>query len=324
MLQFNELQRFIFVLHTVGDFSSEQIAKLIKTDSKIIDKALEAEKENVNYILQQTSKQDSTSYDKIVSTFVQNEKKVMISDKTDEKVMEIIDELSKSYESKKRIKNIIMGVAGLAVCACIIACIIQFTKVGNVTSGTDSGADGDDTGNGVVTVELDKSLTYYADILVQNYGTITIKLEEETAPVTVTNFVSLAQSGFYDGLTFHRIIEDFVMQGGDPAGDGTGGSQNTIVGEFSANGYENNLSHTRGAVSMARSSISYDSARSQFFIVHKDCSSSLDGNYAVFGYVTEGMEIVDAICEEAEPVDDNGLVATDKQPVITSIKIRTE
>lgn len=169
---------------------------------------------------------------------------------------------------------------------------------------------------------LDETLTYYADIEIKDYGTITFKLDQDSAPVSAANFVALADDGFYDGLTFHRIIEDFMMQGGDPNGDGTGGSENNIVGEFSENGHENNLSHTRGAVSMARSS-DYDSASSQFFIVHED-STYLDGQYAVFGYVTEGMDIVDKICESANPSDSNGTIPTDEQPVITSVKIRTE
>ena len=159
-----------------------------------------------------------------------------------------------------------------------------------------------------------------AVIEVGDYGTITVELDEEAAPETVANFVSLAQEGFYDGLTFHRIIEGFMIQGGDPNGDGTGGSGKTIKGEFSANGVENTLSHTRGAVSMARSG-DYDSASSQFFIVHED-STYLDGSYAVFGYVTEGMEVVDAICAAAEPTDNNGSIAPEKQPVIRSITIR--
>ena len=170
---------------------------------------------------------------------------------------------------------------------------------------------------------LDASLTYYADIEIQDYGTITVELDQESAPITTANFVSLAESGFYDGLTFHRIIEGFMMQGGDPNGDGTGGSDETIVGEFTDNGYDNALSHTRGAISMARSS-DYDSASSQFFIVHEDSSASLDGQYAVFGYVTEGMDVVDAVCEAAEPTDGNGSIAADAQPVITSVTIRTE
>lgn len=169
---------------------------------------------------------------------------------------------------------------------------------------------------------LDETLTYYADIQIKDYGTVTIKLDQKTAPVSAANFVALANDGFYDGLTFHRIIKDFMMQGGDPNGNGTGGSENNIVGEFSENGHKNDLSHTRGAVSMARSSDN-NSASSQFFIVHKD-STYLDGQYAVFGYVTEGMEVVDEICESAEPTDSNGTIPTDAQPVITSVKIRTE
>ena len=113
-----------------------------------------------------------------------------------------------------------------------------------------------------------------------------------------------------------------MMQGGDPNGDGTGGSDEEIVGEFSANGYDNPLSHTRGAISMARSD-DYDSASSQFFIVHEDSTDSLDGLYAAFGYVTEGMDIVDAICEAAEPIDSNAMIAAEDQPVITSVTIRT-
>lgn len=169
---------------------------------------------------------------------------------------------------------------------------------------------------------LDETLTYYADIQIKDYGTVTIKLDQKTAPVSAANFVALANDGFYDGLTFHRIIKDFMMQGGDPNGNGTGGSENNIVGEFSENGHKNDLSHTRGAVSMARSSDN-NSASSQFFIVHKD-STYLDGQYAVFGYVTEGMEVVDEICESAEPTDNNGTISADAQPVITSVKIRTE
>lgn len=164
------------------------------------------------------------------------------------------------------------------------------------------------------------SKTYYADIVIADYGTITVELDGEAAPITVENFVSLAKDGFYDGLTFHRIMEGFMMQGGDPNGNGTGGSGTTIKGEFSENGVQNDLSHTRGAISMARS-MDKDSASSQFFIVHQD-STFLDGSYAAFGYVTEGMDVVDAICEAAKPTDGNGTIPADAQPVITSITIR--
>lgn len=164
--------------------------------------------------------------------------------------------------------------------------------------------------------------SHTAVIEIADYGIITIVLDESAAPKTVANFVSLSESGFYDGLTFHRIIDGFMMQGGDPEGDGTGGSDQTIPGEFSENGFKNNLSHTRGAVSMARSD-DYNSASSQFFIVHED-STYLDGSYAVFGYVTEGMDVVDAIYADAQPTDNNGSIAPEAQPVIRSITIQAD
>lgn len=130
---------------------------------------------------------------------------------------------------------------------------------------------------------------------VKNYGTITMELYPDIAPITVANFVGLVEIGFYDGLTFHRVIEDFMIQGGDPRGDGTGGSGKNIKGEFSVNGVKNTLSHNRGVVSMARNGYDYNSASSQFFICHKDSSRSLDGQYAAFGIVIDGMDVVDEI-----------------------------
>lgn len=159
---------------------------------------------------------------------------------------------------------------------------------------------------------------YQVEIKVKDYGTIYAEIDADTAPITVTNFVNLCKKHFYDGLTFHRIIKDFMIQGGDPNGDGTGGSDKTIKGEFSDNGVENPLKHTRGALSMARSQDN-DSASSQFFIVQKT-ASYLDGQYAVFGYVYEGMDIVDKICDDVQVEDSNGTVAKENQPVIESIR----
>ncbi len=162
---------------------------------------------------------------------------------------------------------------------------------------------------------------HHAEIVVQDYGTIRLELDGDTAPITVANFMKLAEEGFYDGLTFHRIMKGFMIQGGDPRKNGTGGSDEKITGEFAANGYENNISHLRGTISMARAK-DYNSASSQFFIVHDDSAArSLDGLYAAFGRVTEGMEVVDAICEQVKPVDNNGTVTVDRQPTITSITI---
>lgn len=160
---------------------------------------------------------------------------------------------------------------------------------------------------------------HHVEINVKDYGTIKVELDGDVAPITVENFLKLAGEGFYDGLTFHRIISGFMIQGGDPKGNGTGGSDENIKGEFSQNGVENNISHVRGTISMARSS-AMDSASSQFFIVHQD-SPHLDGQYAGFGTVTEGMEVVDQICEDTPVTDSNGTVSSKDQPVIESIKV---
>lgn len=134
-----------------------------------------------------------------------------------------------------------------------------------------------------------------AIINIKNFGTIKVSLNEKQAPITVENFVSLANKGFYNGLTFHRVIKGFMIQGGCPRGNGTGGPGHTIKGEFSANGIKNDIPHTRGTISMARA-MDYDSAGSQFFIMHKD-APYLDGQYAGFGEVIEGIEVVDAIAK---------------------------
>nr|WP_297885562.1 peptidylprolyl isomerase [uncultured Blautia sp.] len=160
---------------------------------------------------------------------------------------------------------------------------------------------------------------HHAKISIHDYGDIQVELDADTAPITVTNFVKLAQDGFYDGLTFWRIMDGFMIQGGDPLGNGTGGSDQDIKGEFASNGVENNISHTRGVISMARAT-DPDSASSQFFIVHED-STFLDGDYAGFGHVTEGMEVVDQICKDASPVDNNGTIPSEEQPVIEKIEI---
>ncbi len=144
--------------------------------------------------------------------------------------------------------------------------------------------------------------TVMVQIEMENGGIIKLELSPEAAPITVENFVKLAKSGFYDGLIFHRVIKDFMIQGGDPEGTGMGGAKDKIKGEFAVNGWQNPISHKRGVISMARSR-AYDSASSQFFICHAD-STYLDGQYAAFGYVTEGMEVVDEIAGVATDKND--------------------
>ena len=245
-----------------------------------------------------------------------------------------IGTLVKPCEKSRKKKKIWLLIGCVALAAILIAIIasstnkqtqLTFTEDASVSSelqeesNTDTEVSDEEEALSSDDADVAESI-YTADIEVKDYGTITVELDGSVAPVTVENFVTLANSGFYDGLTFHRIMDGFMIQGGDPDGNGTGGSDQTITGEFSDNGYENSISHTRGVISMARSS-DYDSASSQFFIVQSD-STFLDGQYAAFGHVTEGMDVVDAICADAEPTDDNGTIPAEQQPVITSITIR--
>lgn len=164
----------------------------------------------------------------------------------------------------------------------------------------------------------DMTPTHTAVIEIENYGTLKAELYGHVAPITVENFVKLSNDGFYDGLTFHRIIAGFMMQGGCPLGTGTGGADKDIKGEFSQNGIPNAIKHEKGVLSMARSALP-NSASSQFFIMHQ-AAPYLDGSYAAFGRVTEGLDVVDAVCENAVGGDGNGVLPKANQPVIRSIR----
>ena len=145
---------------------------------------------------------------------------------------------------------------------------------------------------------------HHVALFVKDYGTITLELDADAAPITVANFLKLAESGFYDGLTFHRIMDGFMIQGGDPDGNGSGGSGETIKGEFQQNGVDNPISHVKG----------------QFFITVAD-STFLDGAYAAFGHVTDGMDVAEQIAKDAKPIDNNGTIPADQQPVIERITV---
>ncbi len=189
--------------------------------------------------------------------------------------------------------------------------ISNVTKNNNVTN-TNSEVKTNEGGNNMYNTGK-----HHAKIEIKNYGSIELELDADIAPITVANFAKLVNEGFYNNLTFHRIIDGFMIQGGDPLGNGTGGSDENIKGEFSVNGVKNSITHVRGTISMARSS-AFDSASSQFFIVHED-STFLDGQYAGFGKVTNGMEIVDKICKETKVEDNNGTVLKNNQPIIEKI-----
>ena len=201
-----------------------------------------------------------------------------------------------------------------ALAAALLLCL------GLATCGSSAQTGGSASGGSGAASAAEPIGKYTAVIDIRDYGTITLELDGDSAPITVANFVKLAKDGFYDGLTFHRIMDGFMMQGGDPKGNGTGGSEETIPGEFRANGYDNPISHTRGTISMARAQ-DPNSASSQFFICQAD-STFLDGDYAAFGQVTDGMDVVDAICADAQPTDGNGTIPPEAQPVINSVTIQ--
>ena len=214
---------------------------------------------------------------------------------------------------KKKLTIVLAVLMVLALCAC-----------GNKVSGSTGGTQAKSEAAAQTTEQpAEPDTTFqklrHAEITVKDYGTIKLELDEGTAPITVANFVKLAKDGFYNGLTFHRIMDGFMIQGGDPLGNGTGGSDEKIKGEFRQNGVDNPISHVKGVISMARSN-QPDSASSQFFITVAD-ATFLDGAYAAFGRVTEGMEVAEKIAKDAKPIDNNGSVKPDEQPVIESIVI---
>ncbi len=372
------LLKFSFVLDAL-DFSHEDIAGCIGTGADTVSAILATEEAHLGRIeklyAQKTGKETTYSVALFKKEIKDTRKAITVPQPIDSIVQVHIAELCEPYVKKAR-KTQLMSLV-IAACASVVLLVSIFgisalanrsddstsdstsASTTETTDTTDT-SDTTETTSSDVTPASSPTVTHYADIEIENYGTITVALYGEEAPVTVNNFVTLAESGFYNGLTFHRIIDGFMMQGGDPKGNGTGGNTDengneiNITGEFTANGIENSISHDRGVISMAREGsdfeqyisyygytveeladlfgytveeieaameAAYNSASSQFFIMHEDYTS-LDGLYAAFGYVTEGMDIVDTICTTAEPSDDNGTIPAEAQPVITSITIR--
>lgn len=214
-----------------------------------------------------------------------------------------------------------------SICAllCVFAVLLSLCACSGgekkLTEGTLSGAE---TSNESAETNKDNDTTKEASSMsehqkvkftMENGGEFVVELYPEYAPATVENFLSLVEDGFYDGLIFHRVVEGFMAQGGDPTGTGSGGSKKTIKGEFAANGFtQNTLSHTRGVISMARSAQN-DSASSQFFICYTDGCAALDGSYAAFGKVVEGMEVVDAFCDGEMSYNSMGEKASPVEPI---------
>ena len=220
----------------------------------------------------------------------------------------------KAEQARNDKRNMIIGV----IAVLLVAAVALWAVLGNGNDDAKQLTPAVDRGPTAAS-EITEKITHEVVIEVEDYGTIKAVLYGETAPITVANFVKLANEGFYDGLTFHRIIDGFMIQGGDPLGNGTGGSDENIKGEFFSNGVDNPIKHKRGVLSMARSADN-NSASSQFFIMH-DAASWLDGSYASFGCVTEGIWVVDAICQNTPVLDNNGTVAKVNQPRILSILV---
>lgn len=314
----NSNQRIAVLLNLLCDYDAKKIADVIKVSEDKIQKSLEYGRENIKKQLRHSkngfSKRDiiflMTASSDIVKELVGKTSPTDYAEKTIDEIVLLYSKPQKSDKNK--------AVAAItAVVVCLVAVIVVFAFTSNKSSNNSSTAD---FANTAATISTDEAKgTHHAEIDIKDYGVIKVELNGDVAPISVANFINLANSNFYDGLTFHRIIDGFMMQGGDPLGNGTGGSENEIKGEFSSNGVENNLSHTRGAISMARST-DMDSASSQFFIVQED-STYLDGDYACFGYVTDGMDIVDEICKSAVTTDSNGSVDAENQPIINSITI---
>lgn len=318
----NANQRIVVLLNLLCDYNTKKIADILKISEDKVQNSLEYGRENIKKQLR-TSDSKFTKRDIIflmtASANIVKEAaaQAKIPDSVDSFLDEIVLSLAKPQKSDKKKAWIVIS----AVAVFLVAVIVVFVITSNKSNGS-AGATNDSASASNVSAtigEYQAKGTHHAEIDIKDYGVIKVELNGDVAPITVANFINLANSHFYDGLTFHRIIDGFMMQGGDPLGNGTGGSENTIKGEFSQNGVENNLSHTRGAISMARSS-DMDSASSQFFIVQSD-STYLDGQYACFGYVTDGMDIVDEICKNAVTTDSNGSVSAENQPVINSITI---
>ena len=199
---------------------------------------------------------------------------------------------------------------------CSLLCLLMVLTVFSACGNTQTTPDTPENENTTSTNSL--SGLHHVELVIKDYGTVKLELNADEAPITVENFLSLAESGFYDGVPFHRLDKDFVLQGGDPDGDGRGGSEKQIKGEFAYNGVPNNIRHKRGVISMARTG-DPNSASSQFFICLNDMTAgSLDGQYAAFGHITEGMDVIDELCQNTPESDS---LPKNLQPVIETIKV---
>lgn len=329
-------QCYTLTMLTCFGLQKHQLAQYMKLDSDKIDASLARAKESFRKTLQlpENSRRELEDQLRAVKAAMQEQAAAAtVPPQVEKSVLAESQKIAK-FVTAKFLKHLAVAAAGVMVAAGLVFGGIALFKNSNNSSDYDASSAENQSAQGSSENQSTQSVnatnqssttgpefkaTKHAQIAIKNYGTISLELYGEEAPITVNNFVKLANEGFYNGLTFHRIISGFMIQGGDPNGDGTGGSTENIKGEFSQNGVQNRILHTRGTISMARSSEN-DSASSQFFIMQQD-ATHLDGAYAAFGRVTSGLEIVDKICENTPVTDSNGTVTAENQPVITSVKI---
>lgn len=329
-------QCYTLTMLTCFGLQKHQLAQYMKLDSDKIDASLARAKESFRKTLQlpENSRRELEDQLRAVKAAMQEQAAAAtVPPQVEKSVLAEAQKIAK-FVTAKFFKHLAVAAAGVIVAAGLVFGGIALFKNSNNSSDYEDSSAKSQSAQGSSENQSTQSVhatnqssttgpefkaTKHAQIEIKNYGTISLELYGEEAPITVNNFVKLANEGFYNGLTFHRIISGFMIQGGDPNGDGTGGSTENIKGEFSQNGVQNRILHTRGTISMARSSEN-DSASSQFFIMQQD-ATHLDGAYAAFGRVTSGLEIVDKICENTPVTDSNGTVTAENQPVITSIKI---
>lgn len=327
------LQRLIFVLHTVGGWGALRIARVLQWDSSIVRSAIQTEPDTFGQLQQLSGRDYSSDYADILRLFVQWEIDSTLPQALERQLMENLEGLVSPQAEQAKRRRVSIAVFCAVVCIGLLAIILRSVEPApkkdsdsaETTEATDAAEESaettEDPNAPYSPSPLDSDITYYADIDIEGYGTIVIKLDQEAAPITCANFVELAEMGYYDFLTIHSIADGSMIQGGDPTIGGTISAGRHIVGEFSENGYDNPLSHTAGAVSMVRSG-DYDSASSAFSILRTD-RTDMDGEYAVFGYVIEGMDVLEDICNNVL-ADDSGYIEEENQPVIDSLYIREE
>ncbi len=327
------LQRLIFLLHTVGNWGALRIAKVLQFDSSVVRSALEAEPDTFSQLQHLSGREYYNDYDAILQMFIQWEEDNKLPASADSQILQAIGSLVSPQAERAKRRKISIAVFCAVVCIGLAAVIIRAAKFNEgqedpeQTAETTQASEAEETETTVDPTapydppKLDSDVTYYAEIEFAEYGTVVIQLDQEAAPVTCANFVDLAEDGFYDFLTVYSITDGSMIQAGNPNLGGATYSSRRIVGEFSENGYENPLSHTAGAVSMVRSG-DYDSASSAFSILRTD-RTDMDGKYAVFGYVIEGMDVLDDIYNGVI-VDEYGNIDEENQPIIDSLYIREE